>query len=62
MFSAKRAIVHYNYQFLDKNPGASVNGRDLALIELDRVITPDHNMMPVCLPPGWTKSNNFCAN
>ena len=56
MFRAKRAIVHYRYRFLEQvpAPNTSQHGRDIALLELDRAVTPDAKLMPACLPPGVT--------
>ena len=50
----KRAIVHYKYVDIDEVADSDFihNGRDIALLELDRPISPNSQLMPVCLPPG----------
>jgi len=53
-FRVKRAIVHYMYRDIEDVHHSEYkrNGRDIALLELDRPISPNSQLMPVCLPPG----------
>ena len=51
MFSVLEVIVHYKYKLLGLKPTAQENGRDLALLRLDRDAVLA-GLEPICLPPG----------
>ena len=51
VFSVDEVIVHYKYKMLELNPKSPDNGRDLALLRLDRDAV-SAGLEPLCLPPG----------
>ena len=51
MFSVVEVIVHYKYKMLELKPSPEENGRDLALLRLDRDAV-SAGLEPICLPPG----------
>lgn len=53
-FTCAQGIIHFKYRPSYLNPTASQNGRDIALLELHRMIdfATEYYLKPVCLPPG----------
>ena len=51
VFSVLEVIVHYKYKMLELKPRPEENGRDLALLRLDRDAVRA-GLEPICLPPG----------
>ena len=51
VFAVLEVIVHYRYKMLELQPSAAENGRDLALLRLDRDAVVA-GLEPICLPPG----------
>ena len=51
MFAVEEVIVHYKYKILELQPRSEENGRDLALVRLDRDAMSE-GLEPLCLPPG----------
>ena len=58
--AVKRMIRHPNYK-IAKNEKDVLQELDwdLALLELDRAVTQDTELVPVCLPPGVTPFTNM---